>query len=73
MGQPSPSVVMGMALASAMEIEFPDLTSGPPSGCRSEAMSVAMLRAMMEGESDLPPMWVWKASLSGQFFFFEAA
>ena len=68
-GQPSSSVVIGMALVSAVEIGFPDQISGPPRGCRSAAMSVAMLRAMIEGQSGVPPFWAWNASSSGQFFY----
>ena len=66
-GQPSSSVVMGMALVSAVKIWFPDQISGPPRGCTSAAISVAMLRAMMEGQSGVPPFWAWNASSSGQF------
>ena len=55
-GQSSSSVVMGIALVSAVDIGFPDQISGGPRGCRPASISVAMLRAMMEGQSDLPPM-----------------
>ena len=48
-GQPSSSVVMGMIFVSAIEIGFPDQISGPRRGCRSAAISVAMLWAMIEG------------------------
>ena len=71
-GQPSSSVVIGMAFVSAIEIGFPDQISGPPRGCRSAAISVAMLRAMMEGHSGVPPFWAWNASSSGQFFYLVA-
>ena len=55
-GQPSSSVLIGMAFVSAIEIGFPDQISGPPRGCKSVAISVAMLRAMMEGQSGVPPL-----------------
>ena len=71
-GQPSSSIVMGMALVSAVEIGFPDQISGPPRGCKSAAISVAMLRAMMEGQSGVPPFWAWNASSSGQLFYLMA-
>ena len=67
LGQPSPSVVIEMALASAVDIGFPDHISGPPRGCKSATMSVAMFRAMMEGHIGVPPFWAWNASSSGQF------
>jgi hypothetical protein len=57
-GHPSASVVMGMADERMVDIWLPDQISGPPRGCRSSAMSVAMVRAMMEGQSGLPPRWV---------------
>ena len=60
-GQPSTLVVMGMAFVSAIEIEFPDQISGPPRGCRSDAISVAMI----ERQSGVPPLWAWNASSSG--------
>ena len=53
-GQPSSSIVIGMAFVSAIEIGFPDQISGPPRGCKSAAISVAMLRAMMDGQSGVP-------------------
>ena len=56
MGQPSSSVVIGMTIVSAIEIGLSDQISGPPRGCRSAAISVAMLRAMMEGQSGVPPL-----------------
>ena len=56
MGQPSSLVVMGMVLVSVVDIGFPDQISGPPRGCRSASISLAMLRAMMEGQSGLPPL-----------------
>ena len=55
-GQPSSSVVIGMAFVSAIEIGFSDRISGPPRGCKSAAISVAMLRAMMDGQSGVPPL-----------------
>ncbi len=54
-GHPSTSVVMGMADVIMVDFWLPDQISGPPRGCRSAAMSVAMLRAMMEGQRGLPP------------------
>ena len=56
MGQPSSSVVIGMALVSAIEYGVSDKMYGPPRGCRSTANIVAMLRAMMEGQSGVPPL-----------------
>ena len=64
---------MGMEFVSAIEIRFPDHISGPPMRCKSATISVAMLRAMMEGQSGVPPLWAWKASSSGQFFYLVAA
>ncbi len=55
-GQPSSSVVIGMAFVSAIEIGFPDQISGPPRGCRSAAIIVAIERAMMERQSGVPPL-----------------
>jgi hypothetical protein len=40
---------------SAIEIGLPEQISGHPRGCKSAAISVAMLRAMMEGQSGVPP------------------
>ncbi len=54
-GQPSSSVVIGIEEVSEEDISFPDHISGPPSGWRSAVSSVAMLRAMNEGHSCLPP------------------
>ena len=71
-GQPSSSVVMGMAFVSVVEIGFPDQISGPPRGCKSAAISVAMLRARIEGQSGVPPFWAWNASSNGQFFYLVA-
>jgi hypothetical protein len=36
-------------------------------------MSVAMLRAIMEGQSGLPPRWFWNAISNGHFLNFVAA
>ena len=55
-GQPSSSVMIGIAFVSAIEIGFPDQISGAPRGCKSAAISVAMLRAMTEGQSGVPPL-----------------
>ena len=73
MGQASSSVVIGMTLASAVDIGFPDHIYGPPRGCKSAPMSVAMFRAMMERHIGVPPFWASNASSSGHFFYFEAA
>ncbi len=48
-GNPSASVVMGIADERMVDIWLPDQISGPARGCKSTAMSVAMLRAMIEG------------------------
>ena len=72
-GQPSSSVVIGIEEVSEEEISFPDHISGPPSGWSSAVSSVAMLRAMTEGQSGLPPRWEWKASSSGQCWNLVAA
>ncbi len=56
MGQSYSTVMMGMTLVSDVDIEFPDQNSGPPRGCRSAAICVEMFRAMMEGQSGLPPL-----------------
>ncbi len=55
--QPSSSVVMGMSFVSAIEMRVPDQISGPPRGCKSVVCSVAMSRAMIEGQSGVPPLW----------------
>ena len=55
-GQPSSSVVIGMAFVSAIEIGFLDQISGPPRGCRSAATCVAMFRVTREGQSGVPPL-----------------
>jgi hypothetical protein len=65
-GQPSSSVVMGITWVSVANIGFLGHIYGPPRGCRSTTKSVAILCAMMEGQSGLPPLWVWNASSSGQ-------
>jgi hypothetical protein len=72
-GQPSSSVVIGMSLSSAIDIGFPDQISGPPKGYKSAAISVAMLRAMMEGQIGVPPLRAWNASSSGQILNLVAA
>ena len=56
MGQPSSSVAMDMGLVSVVNNGFPYQISGPPRGCRSAAISVAMLRVMMEGQIDMSPL-----------------
>ncbi len=65
-GQPSSSVVMGIKEVREEDISFPDHISGPPSGWRSAVRRVAMLRAMNDGHSGLPPRWEWKANSNGQ-------
>jgi len=55
-GQPSSSGVIGMALVSTIDIGFPDRILGPPRGCRSASISVAMLLTMTEGQSGVPPL-----------------
>jgi hypothetical protein len=54
-GQSSSSVVMGIAVINVVDIGFPDQISGPPKRWRYVDMSVAMLRAIMEGQSERPP------------------
>ena len=56
MGQPSSSVVKGMAFVSTIEIGIPDQISGPSRGFMSVTISVAILRAMIEGQSGVPPL-----------------
>ncbi len=56
MGRPSPSVVIRIALESAVDIGFTDQISGLPRGCRSAATSAVMVRAMMKGHSGVPPL-----------------
>ncbi len=48
-GQPYAFVVMGMADVRVVDIWLPDQNSDSPRGYRSTAMSVVMLRAIMEG------------------------
>ena len=55
MWQPSSAIAIGMAFVSAIEIGFPDQIFGPPRECRSADISVARLRAIMEGQSGVPP------------------
>ena len=73
MGQPSSLVVICMALVSAIEIWFPGQIFGLPMGCRPATISVAILLAMMEGQSGVPLMLAWNTSSSGQFFYLMAA
>ena len=47
---------MGMTLVIEVSIRFLDHISGPKRGCRSTAINVTMLRAVMEGQSGLPPL-----------------
>jgi hypothetical protein len=47
-GQSSSSEVMGITVVIVVDISLPNQISGPPSGWRSAAMSVAMLRVIME-------------------------
>ncbi len=56
MRHPSSSVVIRMALDSVVDLGFPGHISGPPSGCKSAAKRVAIVRAMMEGHSGVPPL-----------------
>jgi hypothetical protein len=72
-GQPSSSVVMGVEEVREADISFPDHISGPPRGCRSAVRRVAMLRAMTDGQSGLPPRWEWNASSNGQCWNLLAA
>ena len=72
-GQPSSSVVMGIEVVREEDISFPDHISGPPRGWRSAVRRVAMLRAMTDGQSGLPPRWEWKASSNGQCWNLVAA
>ena len=55
-GQPSSSVVISMAFVSAIYIGLPHQISGPLRGCRSAAISVAMLRVMIEGQNGVLPL-----------------
>ncbi len=57
-GQSSSSVVMGITVVSVVDMGLPNRISGPSRGWRSDAMSVAMLRAILEGQSGLPPRWI---------------
>ena len=54
-GQKSSSVVMGIAVGNVVDMGLPAHISGQPNGCRSAAVSVAMLRAIIEGQRGLPP------------------
>ena len=54
-GQPSSSVVIGIEEVRDREISFPDHISGPPRGWRSAVRRVAILRAIADGQRDLPP------------------
>jgi hypothetical protein len=54
-GQPFSSVVMSIAVVSVVDMGSLDQISGPPKGWWSAAMSVAMLRIVMDGQSGLLP------------------
>jgi hypothetical protein len=54
-GQSSSSVVMGISVITVVDIGLPNQISGPPSGWRSVAISVSMLRAIMEGQNGCSP------------------
>ena len=54
-GQSSSSLVRSIIVVFVVDIGLPGQTSGPPSEWRSATMSVAMLRAIMEGQSGHPP------------------
>jgi hypothetical protein len=72
-GQPSSSVVMGIEEVREEDISFPDHISGPSRGWRSAVRRVAMLRAITDGQSGLPPRWEWMASSNGKRWNFLAA
>ena len=48
-GQPTSFVVMGIVVVSVVDMGLPDSIPGPPTEWRSAAMSMAMLRAIMDG------------------------
>ena len=48
-----------------VEILFSDLISGPLMGWRSVVRRVAMFLATIEGQSEDPLFWEWKASSNG--------
>jgi hypothetical protein len=48
---------MGTDSVSVVDTGLPDQISGPPRGRGYASMSVAMLRAIIEGQSALPPRW----------------
>ncbi len=72
-GQPSSSAVMRIEEVREKEISFPDHFSGPPRGWRSAMRRVAILRAITDGQRDLPPQCEWKASSNGQCWNLLAA
>ena len=53
--QSSSSVVIGIAAVNVVDMGLPDHISGPLNGCRSAAISVAILRAIVEGQRGLSP------------------
>ena len=66
MGQPSSPIVMGICVVREVEIWFPDQISVSPRGCRSAVINVAAFMPITDGQVAWP-LWVWKASSSGQF------
>jgi len=64
---------MSMDSASVVDMGSPDQILGPPRRCNSDAMSVAISRAIMEGQIGLPPRWLWNAISRGHCLNFFAA
>ncbi len=71
-GQPSSSIVMGICVVREVEILFPDQISVSPRGWRSAVINVAAFLQITEGQVAWP-LWVWKASSSGNFFYLADA
>jgi hypothetical protein len=56
---------MGIEEVREEDISFPEHISGPPRGWRSAVRRVAMLRAMTDGQSGLPPRGSGRQVLMG--------
>ena len=71
-GQPSSSRLIGILAAMEVDIWFPDHISVSPRRCKSAVINVAAFLPITEGQVAWP-LWVWKASSSGQFFYLTDA
>jgi len=71
-GHPSSSVMMGSLDVMEVDIWLPAQIAVSPIGWRFAVSSVATFLPMTEGQVACP-LFVWKASSSGQFFYFSVA